>query len=94
MKKLAKFATISFVSVGLLAGAAQVGTPTVEAKGPVVNAPAGCYGPFSYTVKSGDTLSKIASRYGLSTSYLANLNNISNPDLIYVGQTLKVYNCN
>ncbi len=94
MKKLAKFATISFVSVGLLAGAAQVGTPTVEAKGPVVNAPAGCYGPVYYTVKYGDTLSEIAYKYGLTTSYLASLNNITNPNQIYVGQRLKAYNCN
>ncbi|WP_411909148.1 LysM peptidoglycan-binding domain-containing protein [Bacillus sp. RAR_GA_16] len=93
MKKLAKFATISFVSVGLLAGAAQVGTPTVEAKGPVVNAPDRCIGPFYYTVKYGDTLSDIAYRYGLTTSYLASINNISNPNQIYVGQALKVYNC-
>ena len=70
MKKLAKFATITFVSVGLFAGAAQVGTPTVEAKGPVVNAPAGCYGPFSYTVKSGDTLSKIPINMGYRPAIL------------------------
>lgn len=44
----------------------------------------------TYTVKSGDTLSVIAQKYGMSTSQLANLNGISNPDLIFVGQVLKV----
>ena len=44
----------------------------------------------SYVVKSGDTLSGIASRYGMSTSALASLNGISNANLIYPGQFLKV----
>ena len=44
----------------------------------------------SYVVKSGDTLSAIASRYGMSTSALASLNGISNANLIYPGQVLKV----
>ena len=44
----------------------------------------------SYVVKSGDTLSGIASRYGMSTSSLASLNGISNANLIYPGQVLKV----
>ncbi len=44
----------------------------------------------SYVVKSGDTLSAIASRYGMSTSALASLNGISNANLIYPGQVIKV----
>lgn len=44
----------------------------------------------SYVVNSGDTLSGIASRYGMSTSALASLNGISNANLIYLGQVLKV----
>ena len=43
----------------------------------------------SYTVKAGDTLYAIASRYGLSVASLKALNNLSS-NLIYVGQTLKV----
>ncbi len=43
-----------------------------------------------YTVQSGDTLSSIARRYGVSVSYLVNLNGIRNPNLIYAGQMLKV----
>lgn len=44
----------------------------------------------SYTVKSGDSLSAIATRYGMSYETLARLNNISDPNRIYVGQTLNL----
>ena len=43
-----------------------------------------------YTVVSGDTLSGIASRYGVSVNQLVSWNSIANPDLIYVGQRLIV----
>lgn len=44
----------------------------------------------SYTVRYGDTLSAIASRYGTSTSTLASINGIGNPNRIYPGQVLKL----
>lgn len=44
----------------------------------------------TYTVQAGDTLSGIATKYGTSYQALANLNDISNPNYIYVGQVLKV----
>ena len=43
-----------------------------------------------YTVKSGDTLSKIAREYGTTVSEIANLNNISNPNLIYPGEQFTI----
>jgi lysozyme len=43
-----------------------------------------------YTVRSGDSLSVIAAKYGTSVAKLASLNGISNPNYIYVGQRLKV----
>lgn len=43
-----------------------------------------------YTVKSGDTLSGIAAKYGTNYKHLALINGISNPDKIYVGQKIKV----
>ena len=43
-----------------------------------------------YTVQRGDTLSGIARRYGVTVQYLVNLNGISNPNLIYPGQLIKV----
>ena len=44
----------------------------------------------NYTVKSGDTLWKIANDYGTTVNEIASINNISNPNLIYPGQTLKI----
>ena len=44
----------------------------------------------TYTVKAGDTLSSIASSYNTTTAALASANGISNANLIYVGQVLKV----
>ena len=43
-----------------------------------------------YRVRSGDTLSAIARRYGTTVSYLAYLNGISNVNYIYTGQLLRV----
>ena len=43
-----------------------------------------------YSVVLGDTLAKISSRFGVSVDELVKLNNISNPNLIYVGEVLKV----
>jgi len=43
-----------------------------------------------YTVKRGNTLSQIANRYGTCVEELVELNNIKNPNLIFVGQTIKI----
>ena len=42
----------------------------------------------TYTVRSGDNLSSIASRLGITYQVLAQRNGLSNPNLIYPGQTL------
>ena len=44
----------------------------------------------TYTVKSGDTLSAIASKYNTTVDKLVSINGISNPNLISVGQVLKL----
>lgn len=44
----------------------------------------------SYTVKKGDTLSSIAKSYGLSATTLRKLNDMSNADVIRVGQVLRL----
>lgn len=44
----------------------------------------------SYTVKSGDTLSAIAKQYNTSVEEIANSNQISNINLISVGQVLEI----
>lgn len=46
--------------------------------------------PVNYTVRSGDTLYSIARRYNTTVAQLASLNNISNPNLIRVGQVLTI----
>lgn len=44
----------------------------------------------TYTVKKGDTLSAIAKKYGTTYAVLAAYNGIENPNLIYVGQVIKI----
>lgn len=44
----------------------------------------------TYTVVAGDTLSGIAARYGTTVANLAAINGISNPNLINVGQVLRL----
>ena len=46
--------------------------------------------PTYYTVKKGDTLSGIAKKYSTTVAKLASLNKISNPNLIYIGQSLRI----
>lgn len=43
-----------------------------------------------YTVKRGDTLSKIAELYGVTVEQIVELNNIQNPNLIYAGEELQI----
>ncbi len=43
-----------------------------------------------YIVRYGDTLSSIARRYGTTVQELVRLNNISNPNLIYVNQVILI----
>lgn len=43
-----------------------------------------------YTVQYGDTLSGIAAMYNTTYTYLAKLNGISNPNLIYSGQRIVI----
>ncbi|MBP3041082.1 LysM peptidoglycan-binding domain-containing protein [Bacillaceae bacterium Marseille-Q3522] len=43
-----------------------------------------------YTVQPGDTLSEIAAAHGTIVAHLASINGITNPNLIYAGQKLKI----
>jgi len=43
-----------------------------------------------YTVQSGDTLSGVADRYGVSEAALQDYNSLDDPDLIYTGEVLRV----
>ena len=43
-----------------------------------------------YTVKSGDSLSAIAARFGVSSNRLMEINDLADPNLVYVGQHLRI----
>ncbi|MBO5555571.1 MAG: LysM peptidoglycan-binding domain-containing protein [Oscillospiraceae bacterium] len=57
------------------------------AKGSYVN-----YGNYIvYTVASGDVLTGIAPRFGVTVKQIQDWNNIKNPNVISVGQKLTIY---
>lgn len=47
--------------------------------------------PVYYRVQRGDNLTRIAARYGVSVAQLQQWNRITNPNRIYVGQTLVIH---
>ena len=81
------FRTVSTVcmisSTLLIVGCAS--KPTVQQQGSRV-----FYVPEFYTVKPGDSLSKIAAQHGLNYMDIARLNNIDAIDKIYVNQSLRL----
>lgn len=52
--------------------------------------PTAAAGEQTYTVKRGDTLSGIASKYGTTYQKLASYNGIANPNVISVGQIIRI----
>ena len=56
----------------------------------IVNKLMGANKAVYYTVRSGDTLSGIASKYGTTYQKLAQMNGIANPNRIYAGQRIRV----
>ena len=68
------------LTVALLATAGQLATSASTA------APSGQ----TYVVRSGDTLSSIAARYGTTSSAIARANRITNPNLIVIGRKLSI----
>jgi FOG: LysM repeat len=52
--------------------------------------PTPCPENIVYVVKKGDTVYKIAKRYGTTMEAIISANNLRNPDLIYPGQILLI----
>lgn len=65
---------------------------TLEKAGLMDSKPQGteAAGEKTYTVKKGDTLSKIASEYGTTYQKLASYNGIANPNAIRAGQKIRI----
>lgn len=61
-------------------------------EGQLIDISGGAYvGPcIVYTIQRGDTLSKIAARYGTTVAVLVELNNIPNKNRIYAGHKLLI----
>lgn len=63
---------------------------TSNTSAPVSNLSSSMPTASSYVVKPGDTLNKISRATGVSESTIARINKISNPNLLIVGQTLRL----
>jgi LysM repeat protein len=96
---LGSIATKFGVTVARIQAANALGTSTVIKIGQVLkiptsatSSPAVTTSPVvkTYTVKSGDTLWGIASKLGVSATALAELNGITNANLLRIGQVLKI----
>jgi LysM repeat protein len=69
----------------------QILHPDLIRPGQHVSIPSGgAAGGGSYTVQRGDTLSAIGAQHGVSWQSIAQANNLSNPNLIFPGQTLSI----
>jgi LysM repeat protein len=66
---------------------AKPAKPVAPAKAPT---PKPVAGGSTYTIVSGDNLTKIANRFGTSVAELVKLNKIKNANLISVGQVIKI----
>jgi cell wall-associated NlpC family hydrolase len=51
---------------------------------------AGAQGAVTYTVASGDTLSAISARFGVSIAQIVRLNRLSDPDKLSLGEVLRI----
>lgn len=85
VRKLACWGQLSRIVCTVLLGLTMVALGTVPAAWAQGDAPAS-----THVVQAGETLTVIANRYGVSVAELVEWNGIEDPNLIYVGEVLKV----
>ena len=88
---LARIASAHGTTVAALARANSLSDPDVIIEGSTLTITSATPdAATSYSVRSGDTLGRIAARHGVSLSQLISLNDLRNPNLIRTGQTIKL----
>ena len=83
-------ASVSLIAVALVLLGAAVTPSAALAQGGGLGAGSVGSQAIRYVVQAGDTLTKLARKYGTTVQDLVALNGIRNPDLIYVGQVLLI----
>lgn len=80
------------LAFGIISGLGLAAANVSAATEPqIAHAPAAAnWGGCHYVVRHGDTLFSIGMRYGVSPWYLARINGLYNPNLIFAGMTLTV----
>lgn len=82
---LKTLSSTAFIVVALVLGGC-----TSNTSAPVSSLTAGTPSVSTYVVKPGDTLNKIARATGVPEGTIARINKITNPNLLMVGQTLRL----
>lgn len=80
----------SMTAAAIMLSALILGGCASNNNAPVSNLTSGVPSSSTYVVKPGDTLNKISRATGVSESTIARINKISNPNLLKVGQTLRL----
>jgi LysM repeat protein len=83
-----KASLLKLVVVGAALVALQLALVSTSMAAPPAKGDAWGGGGTCYTVQAGDTLSDIAYKFNVATFYLAQVNNLRNPDWIFEGQQL------
>ena len=78
------------VSTAALQAVNGISNPNLLFVGKKLKIPPSTIRQIEYTIKKGDSLGGIASRFGVKSSDLIKLNQIKQPDLIKVGQKIKI----
>lgn len=93
LKSYNNIANINLIYVGQVLVVGEGGTisqPAQAASKSATPNPAPASNTGTYRVVSGDTMSAIAAKHGMSLSALLSMNNMQVSQIIYVGQTIKV----